>query len=322
MSGADEGHPAFRWRRSTGRYRFIDVLAVMINLRFHIVSLVAVFLALAIGIAVGATVVDQGLLSQSQRRISSLDKTLQDRAASIKVLRADQEQAKTFAAEAEPRMVRARLLIVPVVFVSDGTVDEDAQRGLVATLRASGARLVGVINVSNVFSIASKEGVERARIAVGASSTRPDTIRFLLRQRVVGAISAPDQTAPLQPLVDAGFVQVRGIDGTEPSAILPLGTRVIFLDRSDDDTQVHMAVEFLGLLASAKVRTLVVGASENSVLRTVRKDRLLRTLISTVDGTTSTVDRAAVVYSLEDLGRGIVGHYGTGENADRLLPAA
>lgn len=293
----------------------------MINLRFHIVSLVAVFLALAIGIAVGATVVDQGLLSQSQRRISFLDQTLQDRAASIKTLRAEREQAVAFATAAEPRMVRARLLATPVVFLSDGAVDEERQRGLVVTLRASGARLVGVINVANVVSTETPDRLERARVAIGATSVRPETIRFLLRQRVVGAISAPYASAPLQPLVDAGFVQVKGIDGTEPMAILPIGTRVVFLDHSVDENRASLSAEFLRLLATANVPTVVLGQSEQSVVRTVRKNRLLRSIIATVDDDTSTAGRVAVTYSLEDAGRGIVGHYGTGENADRLLPA-
>ena len=294
----------------------------MINLRFHIVSLVAVFLALAIGIAVGATVVDQGLVSQSQRRISALDKTLQDRAASIKMLRSDQSRAEKFAAEAEPRMVRARLAATPVLFVSDGQLSDAGLNSLVATLRASGARLVGVIDVANAIGIDSKVALERARAALGGASTRSETIRFLVRQRVIGAIAQPLVVEPLEPLVKAGFQQTKGIDGVDRLEIVPIGTRVIFLDRSVAADRAVVVAGLLRELAVAKVPTLVLGETTSSVIQLVRTESSLGSLLSTVDGPTTIAGRVAVVYALEDLGRGLVGHYGLGADTDRLIPGA
>lgn len=293
----------------------------MINLRFHIVSLVAVFLALAIGIAVGATVVDQGLVSQSQRRISSLDQTLQDRAASIKKLRAEQTRAEKFAAEAEPRMVRARLAATPVLLVSDGQLSDAELSNLVATLRASGARLVGVMDVANAVGIDGKVALERARAAVGATSTRSDTIRFLVRQRVIGAIAQPFATGPLEPLVKAGFLQTKGIDGVDRLETVPIATRVIFLDRSVATDRAIAVAGLLRGLAAAKVPTVVLGDATSSVVRLVRTDSSLGSLLSTVDGPTTTAGRVAVVYALEDLGRGLVGQYGLGADTDRLIPS-
>ncbi|NLA37006.1 MAG: copper transporter, partial [Actinobacteria bacterium] len=45
----------------------------MINLRFHIVSIVAVFLALAIGILTGSTLLDRATIEVLQDRQTSLD---------------------------------------------------------------------------------------------------------------------------------------------------------------------------------------------------------------------------------------------------------
>ena len=115
----------------------------MINLRFHIVSLVAVFLALAIGIAVGATVVDQGLVSQSQRRIESLDRTLEDRASAIRDLKLEKAALEKFGEQSEDRMVSNRLLAKSVLFVTDGAIDDNRTAELANTLRASGARVLG-----------------------------------------------------------------------------------------------------------------------------------------------------------------------------------
>ena len=44
----------------------------MINFRFHLVSLIAVFLALGLGILVGSTVVDQVIVDRLDREIRSV----------------------------------------------------------------------------------------------------------------------------------------------------------------------------------------------------------------------------------------------------------
>ncbi|MBV9664035.1 MAG: copper transporter, partial [Actinobacteria bacterium] len=44
----------------------------MINFRYHLVSLTAVFLALAIGIAMGATVVDQATVKLLRSQLESV----------------------------------------------------------------------------------------------------------------------------------------------------------------------------------------------------------------------------------------------------------
>ena len=44
----------------------------MINFRFHLVSLTAVFLALGIGIAVGATVVDRATVDFLETRLKGV----------------------------------------------------------------------------------------------------------------------------------------------------------------------------------------------------------------------------------------------------------
>ncbi len=294
----------------------------MINLRFHIVSLVAVFLALAIGIAVGATVVDQGLVSQSQRRISSLDQTLQERASTIKKLRVEAAGAERFESDGEFRMVRSRLLSTPIVFVSDGTIDEPSIAEAVATLRASGARLVGTLDISGVVSVASDAEIERAKVAIAASSSRADTIRFLVRERMIGAIAKPFDTPSIGTLIDVGIVRARGFEGAAPTLPFPIGTRVVFLARATDDARGTDVAEILRRLAAAGAPTIVIGPADSFVVRRIRTVAALGSSISTIDDVGTTAGRIGAVYALEDLGRGIVGHYGTGEGAERLLPAA
>ena len=55
----------------------------MINLRYHIVSVVAVFLALGIGLALGSTFVDSILVNELEDQVNQLD-VAQEEAAELK----------------------------------------------------------------------------------------------------------------------------------------------------------------------------------------------------------------------------------------------
>ncbi|MBV8234224.1 MAG: copper transporter, partial [Acidimicrobiia bacterium] len=45
----------------------------MLNLRYHVVSLVAVFLAIGIGVIMGVTVIKSGIVDQLQKRLDSVE---------------------------------------------------------------------------------------------------------------------------------------------------------------------------------------------------------------------------------------------------------
>jgi hypothetical protein len=294
----------------------------LINLRFHIVSLVAVFLALAIGIAVGATVVDQGLVSQSQRRIAALDSTLQDRAKTIEDLRKQRTASERFEVEAEPRMVRGRLAVTPVLIVSDAVIDTRRLSELSSTLRAAGARILGTLTIGRALSVTTSTDLTRARLAVSATSTRPETVQFLLRERIIAAIARPSDLVPLQPVVDAGFVDRRDPEGGVFPGIVPSGTRVIFVHQASSDAAVEVVGAFLGRLAESGTPVTVVGSGDDPIVNRVRAVPSLAGRIASVDNVDTRAGRVATVYALEDLARGRAGSFGVADGAERLIPAA
>ena len=291
----------------------------MINLRFHIVSLVAVFLALAIGIAVGATVVDQGLVSQSQRRIESLDRTLEDRASAVRDLKLEKAALEKFGEQSEDRMVSDRLLAKSVLFVTDGAIDDNRTAELANTLRASGARVLGTLAIGPALEILAPETLERARVAVGATSTRPETVRFLVGQRIFGAIGRPFDVESLQSLVATGLVERRpASDGSFPE-VIPVGTRVVFLRGASSTIDVADAAAWIGRMADM-IPVVVVGRNDDPMVRKVRDVTALAARVSTIDDADDRAGRVGTVYALEDLGRGRVGHYGSADGAQRLIP--
>jgi hypothetical protein len=93
----------------------------------------------------------------------------------------------------------------------------------------------------------------------------------------------------------------------------------------------QLAAPLTGALArSAPGRVLAAEAGRDPVGRDpgeravfvafVRDDPQLAPAVSTVDDLEDPKGRVAVVYALEELGRGKAGHYGVGPKASRLLP--
>ena len=64
----------------------------MINFRYHLVSLVAVFLALAIGIVAGSTVIKESILDQTQQNLDRAEKNLKDLENTNAALRSELDQ--------------------------------------------------------------------------------------------------------------------------------------------------------------------------------------------------------------------------------------
>jgi hypothetical protein len=285
----------------------------MVNIRFHIVSLIAVFLALLIGVAVGAGVVNGVLVSNLNSQLDRLDADRTARGAKIRQLEAQLVANQDLTDLSQDRLLAGHLLGVPVVLVAVRGIDEQTVQNLSGRLRAAGGTGVSVLWLTNRFALADTAEQARARAALGAASDRPETLRYLLRERVRAALmDAGDASVSqdLQPLRQAGL-----LDWASPPTG-GLGTRVVFVTApnaplSDDDL-----LGFVRDLAgpTSRGRVLLVGVSDDegapTVIGSVRSDATLATQVPTVDDLDDASGPLAAVLALEDLGRGRVGHYG------------
>ena len=73
----------------------------MISFRYHLVSIVAVFLALALGVVMGTTVVKQGVIDELRSRTDSALKTTHTLQQQVKELNDELKTLTTFSSQAE-----------------------------------------------------------------------------------------------------------------------------------------------------------------------------------------------------------------------------
>ncbi|MDQ3579676.1 MAG: copper transporter, partial [Actinomycetota bacterium] len=124
----------------------------MISPRYHIISIAAVFLALAVGVVLGSTTLSRTLLSGLNADNSELGDQVTDLQAQRNALDARLDDADSFAATIGPMAVRGLLDKRTVVVISTADArpsDRDALKGLVGD---AGAIVTGELQLTEAFS--------------------------------------------------------------------------------------------------------------------------------------------------------------------------
>ena len=117
----------------------------MFDFRYHALSLVAVFLALVVGLLLGVAIGDQGLVSSAERDIrNSLRADVRDARAEADRLRGELNSEKQLERQLYPLTVGGRLPGQRVGLVAIGGVDDSVVDDVRTALAPTGGRLVSV----------------------------------------------------------------------------------------------------------------------------------------------------------------------------------
>ncbi len=116
----------------------------MFDLRYHVASLAAVFLALAIGILVGVGIADRGYVDKAQRglleqRIAKLRSDLSDARTHADNLAAQQRATQAFVTDTYPELMANRLHGKRIALVFLGPSSAHVQASLEQALSDAGA---------------------------------------------------------------------------------------------------------------------------------------------------------------------------------------
>ena len=117
----------------------------MFDLRYHVASLAAVFLALIIGILVGVGISDRGLVDTAKRNlleheVANLQKRLDNQATQATDQVRQQQAAQAFVNGTYPTLVHNRLKNKQVAVVFVGSADQGLRSVVGQTLAESGAQ--------------------------------------------------------------------------------------------------------------------------------------------------------------------------------------
>ncbi len=285
----------------------------MLDFRYHALSLVAVFLALAIGIVLGVTIGDS-LVSDAERALRGN-------------LRADVERAHGDAATARaellgrdrmldelyPQLVLNRLSGERVALVSWGPLPDGVESGVRDAIAQGGGRLDSV-SVFDKPLTTLKQGLGDQDFAITTADelSLKELGRSLARSLIAGDTlsktlreQSPDNFGGRFRRADAVvfYEAPNPTDGSDDAGVK---------ERSDDRARTIEAA----MLDELSKRTIAVAGVEQTTTDPSQIPRYKALKLSTSDSVDKSGGRIALVYILT----GAKGNYGFKPSADKALP--
>lgn len=312
----------------------------MIDFRYHLVSIVSIFMALAVGIVLGAGPLKGTIGDTLTEEVTQLR---EDRTQ----LRADLDAAQKagvvrdeFTEDALARLVGGTLTGTKVALVSLPNAEADQVSAVADALGASGATVVSRTSVDDSWVPEGDDAsAQQSQLATDLrrSMGLPQATEGQgspLDDVLASALLAKDAAAPtdaakaaLERLGDAGLVDLETADLVRADAAVVVGAPVSggVVERRD-----LVARRFASLAAAldragnGAVLASDVGVSgfqgASSVVRAARGDAAIARDLSTVDDLSVPLGRVSVVYALDQQLAGGVGQYGVGDGVSAGYP--
>ena len=276
--------------------------------RYHAVSLIAVFLAIAIGILIGAEFGGDTLNSTRRNLEHSLTGNLQDARERADALGGELGRSNEFAERVYPVLVRNQLRGKRIAVLALGGLPGDITDSIDEALAPTGAHLVGVGVVREPVDVRGLAGdLSKTRFADIARN--PDTVTAfgtgVGRQVVLGGTLVEKVRGHLFSRASGNFGNLDGV----------------IVVRDQPETMGSVQRQTAGELESGLMGGIVATRApavgvEDSDAETSSVSFFQGNDISSVDDIDLTAGRLALVFSL----LGAEGSFGVKGSADRLLP--
>jgi hypothetical protein len=308
----------------------------MINFRFHIISLVAVFLALALGIFLGSAVGEPTIVGNLNNRINDVEKLANARRDENDELRTQNERLRRYIDQSSTFAVANRLAGKDVVVVAERGVDNGPVKAELAMLREAGANAPAIVWVEPKFELKNSDDISRMASMLHLPVTDPASLRAqglaALARRLTRPPTASELPDVLSRMVDEKFVSVDGLGRDQLGDLPTRRAWAVLVDGPDGEiADADVFGEEVTAFADLAVPTVAAevgndstdanAPARGSAVAVVRSDPDLEGRASTVDNLDAPEGRVASVLALQQsFVNDLVGDYGYGRGAQRVVP--
>lgn len=308
----------------------------MISARYHIISLSAVFLALAVGVVLGTTALTGSLLSGLSDEKGQLAVQVSDLQAQRNVLNARLTDADAFAGSVAPKIVAGALDQRSVLVITTADARPADRDALEQLIRQAGATISGELALTGLFTDPARSDQLRQLVTrlQPAGSTFPTAgDPGTLTGALVGSVlvldkgtarpqaSADELAAAISGLTDGGFIQA-GPNLVPGQLVLVLtGDQPAGAGAGDRSA---MLARFAAQLDRSGAGAVLAGdpgsAAGTGAIGFVRAATAATSILSTVDNVNAAAGRIATVLALAEQLDGGAGRYGVAGNAQAAAP--
>jgi hypothetical protein len=329
----------------------------LIDFRYHVVSIVAIFLALTVGLVIGASILSKGVADSLRSDLSQRNDQIKSQQNQINQLKTQIEQQNKYITDTADQLVSGRLSGLCVALVEIAGADSNAYSGARTLLsKQAGATICSETTVNASLSSAASSDQQQSMAALVTAHTptgqkltgttaqqsmeligealttyqtstvakTPTGATGTTGSTVTNGMTASQALSTLKDFQSGGFITMLTQPVTGEQASLAY-VQAPGSANADADNQTYITLA--EALRKGGAGTVVGGsgdsAAKGGLVYAIINDSTATREISTVDNTDVTMGKVAAVFCLEAEAQSsdsAAGHYGTGANNDGLLP--
>jgi hypothetical protein len=294
----------------------------MIDFRYHLVSIVAVFLALAIGIVLGSTELQGHTLDVLRASSNSLRSQLNAASAERGSFQAQANAAQQFLQNAEPTLLAKRLTGQRVVLIAEPGAASGVINGVRQAAHTAGATVTGEVALQPKFndisgatqsslaaingSIAASDGTALTPSADAQTGSQQQAAQLISTAILTKNTTEPGlPTASAQALLSAyaqmGYLTVTGTPTKSATlAVIVVPASAPAGGQNDPVNQVLLAIapEFASASAATVVAGSTAGSAQPGSAIGVLRSSSASAQVSTVDNADTTLGQIDVIEAL------------------------
>ena len=307
----------------------------MIDFRYHLVSLISVFLALAVGVVLGAGPLQNSLGTALNDQVTALRENRNATQAKL-------EQTETAVNERDSYITQAATSLLPGTLASKNVAmvllpdakAEDAD-AIAAQLKNAGATVTGRVSLTSTWVDLSRESYRSTfsgQVQGHLGSTNSKDANGILGEALAKALTANDDSSRvlmdmLSVTVDKSGTPFISVDSTPTAAaemIVVVGPRpqassgkgaTVEASPGEDPKAWAKALEG----TAGRAPTVVVGSADGDggVVGIIRSEKAKVTTIDSVGQIAASVSTPLALASTR---AGTTGHYGFDKGAEAVMP--
>ena len=311
----------------------------MIDFRYLVVTIISIFLALTVGIMLGAGFVGDPLARDLEDRIKTVQNEVNQQREQIDQLRAQNRTLTEWTQAVEPWAVEGRLDGENVVLFTVDGADGGVIDGTLTALEGAGANVVTQINLTPKLALESQPEADQLATIVESVGAEPSDVRMdaaaALGEGAASLALDGDGTIEegggsaqvayselLRLLEEEDFVSVAR--NSDEGDVVPSGSSFVIAggNATTQPFEVPAFVSRLGSELTAGETDVVVTESSSSqwdMVQAVREDDEINETVSTVDTGENALGHVALVLVLDASPDTPAGHFGT-DDGSSLLP--
>jgi hypothetical protein len=308
----------------------------VIDFRYHLVSILAIFLALGLGLVLGATALSDPLLGELKSRTGSLAKSNQDLRLQTQLMQGQLKGDEEFARALVPRIVGDRLKGESVVFVEAPGANDQIRAEVAKMVQEAGATYTGQVTLNGKYVAEDQlavldalvNSVKPSDVTFAAGATPYDRAAAVLASALVTdqASRAGREDASggeiLAGFKDQGFLTTSGKPGARATLAIMIAPATPSTGKSADAANKAL-VSLASAIEDTDRGTVMAGtpdATADGGLIQVLRDSDVSAKISTIDTAGTASGQVVTIFALAQELTGKSGKYGIGSGVGGYLP--